>query len=273
MATLLDLYDIRRSIAQNRQGTHKDFYEELHAFLISLKKDQSYDLDFGTKLKFRALKLFVNGTFGRQAHVPVRDKFIYRICNMVDLVKGTSWRKKKASDAANWDHIYKKCKGDWTRLSKFAEGTYKCCPRRFSWWTSFPLFQDVVSGAHRVGMTNDWVPKQCVVLRCPVDYVNQNKLAFVPSVIDAFMHMIFHPTKDDACPPHGLTIDLSLYPTTLCPGTDEVVLPPISVKQLEILPVNADDAYRKGKHTVVAEDNEMLSELLEYYYRNMGGAK
>lgn len=268
MATLLDLYHIRRDIAQNRQGTHIEFYEELHKFLISLEKTQAYDLSIGTKLKFEELNFFVNNTFGRHANIPGGDRFIYRICSIVDIVKGTRWRNNEGSDVANWNQVYNKSKGGWMRLGKVADGTYKCHPRRFSWWTSFPLFQDVISGAHRIGMTNDWVAEQCVVLRCPIDYVNNNKLAFVPSVIDAFMQMIFHPTKDAISPPYGITIDLSLYPVTLSPGIDEIVLPELRVDQLEILLVNADDEYRKGKHTVNS-DYPMLSGLLEYYYRNM----
>jgi hypothetical protein len=117
-------------------------------------------------------------------------------------------------------------------------------------------------------MTSDWVPRQCVVLRCPVDYVNDNKLAFVPSVIDGFMQLIFHPTKDAISPPYGITIDLSLYPVTLSPGIDEIVLREVSVDQLEILPINADDEYRKGKHEV-RSDCSIFSGLLEYYYQHM----
>lgn len=268
MATLLDLYDIRRGIALERQGIHIALYTQLHDFLVSLEKTESYDLSIETKLEFEKLKFFVNNIFGRHATIPNRDDFIYRICSIVDVVKGTGWRNNENSDAANWDQVYNKSSGGWMRLSKFADGTYKCHPRHFSWWTSFPLFRDVISGAHRVGMTNDWVAVQCVVLRCPVKYVSNNKLAFVPSVIDAFMQMIFHPTKDAIFPPYGITIDLSLYPVALSPGIDEVVLPELGVDQLEILPVNANAEYREGKLVVRSDDPE-LRKLLEYYYRNM----
>jgi hypothetical protein len=268
MATLLDLYNVRRTIAQNRQAQHVTSHTKLHDFLLLLKKTQPYDLDILTKLKFEALTFFVANPFGRQAKVPVRDDYIYRICSMPDVVKGSGWYNDEGNDAANWKQVQQKGKGGWIRLSKFTSGTYKCRPRRFSWWTSFPLFQDVISGAHRIGMTNDWVPFQCLVLRCPIEYVNLNKLAFVPSVIDAFMQLIFHPTKDVNLPTYGITIDLSLFPLTLSPGIDEVVLPEISVDQLEVLPVNADAGYRSGKNDV-RSDSSLLSALLEYYYGNL----
>lgn len=263
-----DLYKLRRAIVQNRQGSHAALYSQLHNFLKSLGETQPYGLDPNTQLKFKNLSFFVNNTFGSPADIPSRDGFIYRVCTIIDLVKGTNWRNEAAGDELYWNQIYSKSKGKWIRLSKFADGTYKCRPRQFSWWTSFPLSRDVIAGAHQVGMTNDWVAVNCVVLRCPVDYVNDNTLAFVPSVIDAFMHVIFHPTKDAMSPPYGITIDLSLYPMTLSPGTDEVVLPELGVEQVEILPVYANDHYREGKHTVLS-GCQILSGLLEYHYRNM----
>lgn len=269
MATLEDLYDVRRTVMRSRQSQHEPSYTQLEKHLLSLKRTQPYDLDdFDTRLEFEKLTFFVSNPFGRPAKVPGRDDYIYRICNMKDVVKGTGWFDDTGSDAGNWNQIQQKGKGGWTRLSRLAGGTYKCRPRRFSWWTSYPLYQDVISGAHTVGMTNDWVGVECVVLRCRIDYVNLNKMALVPSVIDAFMQLIFHPTKDVNFPPYGITIDLSLFPRTLSPGIDEVVLPEISVDQIEVLPINADDGYRGGK-TEVRSDFPLLSALLEYYYRNL----
>jgi|SRR5215216_1414223 len=268
MATFEDLYRIRRAVAEKRQHTLIDEYKQLHEFLLSLEKAEPYDLGFETKLKFKALDFFVENSFGRQADVPALDPYIYRICSIRDVVKSTDWRKDEGTDPANWMRVHDKSKGDWTPLSRFARGSYCCRPRCFSWWTSYPLFEDVIDGAHRIGMTNDWVAVQTVVLRCPVDYVKENKLASVPTVIDAFMQLIFHPTKDSISPRYGITIDLSLYPNTLSPGLDEVVLPALSVDMLEILPINADDAYRASKNQVLSE-SEVLSGLLESYYEHL----
>lgn len=265
--SLLELYRLRRDIAQTRQAAHIKEYDELHDFLVSLGKTQSYDLGFGTKLKFEELKFYPNDTFGRDAKIP-SSNFIYRTCSIVDIVKGTEWRKDEGTDLKNWNQVHKKSKGRWTPLSEFADGEYRCNPRHFSWWTSFPLDQDVISGAHRVGMTNDWVAEECVVLRCPVEYVNKNNLAFVPSIIDAFMQMIFHPTMDEISPPYGITIDLSFYPHTLAPGIDEVVLREIPVEQLEVFPVFAGKKYREGKHEVNS-DFPQFTILLEYYYQKL----
>lgn len=268
MATFVDLYNLRRGIAQHRQGGHLELYSKLHDFLISLEKKQPYDLGMDTKLKFEVLDFFASEALGHPASIPSRDGFIYRVCSIIDVVKGTKWRNEAGGDVKNWNQIYSKSRGNWIKLNKFADGTYKCHPRQFSWWTSFPLFQDVIDGAHTVGMTNDWVPVQSVVLRCPVDYVNKNQLAFVPSVIDAFMHLIFHPTKDAISPPYGITIDLSLYPVTLSPGIDEVVLGELPVDQIEVLPIDVGEDYRRDKHNV-RSDCPTFSELLEYHYRNM----
>lgn len=269
MPSLLDLYNLRRNIAQNRQSNHTPLYTQLHDFLVSLGNTHSYDLSFESKSKFESLSFFVDDTFGGNARIPSgADDFVYRVCSIVDIVKGTRWRHDEGTDLENWHQIYTKSKGGWIRLSKLAAGTYTCSPRHFSWWTSFPLYQDVISSAHRIGMTNDWIAEHCVVLRCPIDYINRNNLAFVPSVIDAFMQMIFHPTRDTVCPPYGITIDLSLYPVTLTPGIDEVVLRQLPVEEIEILPVHADSAYRKGK-TVVISNSPEFSMLLEYYYQNI----
>jgi len=268
MATLLDLYNMRRNIAQKRQHSHLEKYEKLHEFLLSLEKAEPYDLGFDTKLKFEAVAFFVDNPFGHKARIPNRDTFIYRICSIRDVVKGTDWRKDEGTDAANWMKVYDKSKGNWTPLSRFARGTYCCHPRCFSWWTSYPLFEDVIRGAHKIGMTNDWVAVETVVLRCPVDYVSKNKLAVVPTVIDAFMQLIFHPTKDSISPTYGITIDLSLYPRTLSPGLDEVVLPALDIDRLEVLPIKADQEYREGKNQVLSE-SEVLAGLLEFYYQNL----
>ncbi len=58
MATLLDLYDIRRDIAQNRQGTHLRFYNDLHDFLTALAINQSYSLSFEIKIEVRGAEIF-----------------------------------------------------------------------------------------------------------------------------------------------------------------------------------------------------------------------
>jgi len=269
MATLEDLYAARRAVMLSRQSQHEPSYTQLEKFLLSLKRSQPYDIvDFNTRRRFEEVPFFVSASFGRPATVPGRDGYIYRICTMTDVVKGSEWIDDTGSEVGNWKQIEQKGKGGWTRLRKLARGTYKCRPRRFSWWTSYPLFQDVISGAHCVGMTNNWVAVQSVVLRCPIDYVNRNNMALVPSVIDAFMQLIFHPTKDANFPPYGITIDLSLFPRTLSPGIDEVVLPEISVDEIEVLPINADTGYRRGKNEVCS-DWPSLSALLEYYYLNL----
>lgn len=269
MITLLDLYNLRRDIAENRQKDHFPLYEELHEFLTSLKKDQPYDLGFEIKKEFEALGFYVDEAFGRPAHITNRDDFLYRICSIVDIVNGTEWLKDEETDVANWDQVYKKSNGGWMPLSKVASGIYKCQPRHFSWWTTLPLSrQDVIPSAHRIGMTNDWVATQCVILRCPVKHVNEYNLAYVPSVIDAFMQMIFHPTRDATSPPHGITIDLSMYPLTLCPGTDEIVLSKVRVDKIEVLPVNMEKDDRKGQLKVLS-DCPTFRDMLKNYYENL----
>jgi len=269
METLSDLYRLRRDIAESRQKPYIKSYDELHTFLISLHTDdQPYDLGFNEKMKFQAVPFYPDVVFGGPARVPGGEEFVHRICSIVDVVKGTEWRKDEGSDIANWNQVYKKGKGGWTPLRRLARGGYRCEPRHFSWWTTFPLFRDVISGAHRIGMTNNWVAEECVVLRCPVEYVNSHGLAYVPSVIDAFTQMIFHPTKHSSSPPHGVTIDLSLYPVTLSPGIDEVLLPGLPVDQLEIMPVSVDDEYRKGKNAVLS-GCPVFRDLLKSYYENL----
>lgn len=267
--TLADLYKLRRDIAVSRQRPCITHYDELHKFFVSLGAgDQPYNLSFDKKLKFKAVAFYSDDVFGVPARIPDGEDFLYRLCSIVDIVKGTEWLNPKGGEVADWNQVYSKSKGDWVPLSRFARGSYSCEPRHFSWWTTFPLFQDVIRGAHQIGMTNDWVATECVVLRCPAAYVKSKGLANVPSVIDAYTQMIFHPTRRDSSPPHGVTINLSLYPLALTPGIDEVLLPALPVDVLEILPVNATDAYRKGKKKVHSDWPELYS-LLRGYYENM----
>lgn len=270
VCTLSDLYRLRRNIAESRQKPCLTQYDELHTFFISLSVgDQPYNLGIQEKLKFRAVAFYTDEVFGSRARIPDGEKYLYRICSIVDVVKGTEWLdRREEAEVGDWEQVYIKSRGDWAPLSQFARGHYHCEPRHFSWWTTFPLFQDVIRGAHHIGMTNDWVAEQCVVLRCPAEYVTSNGLGYVPSVIDAYTQMIFHPTRHDASPSHGITINLSLYPEVLTPGIDEVLLPALPVEILEIMPVNVTAEYCKGKKKVHSEEPE-LHGLLKSYYENI----
>jgi hypothetical protein len=138
MTTFLDLYNTRRTIAENRQHCHIEKYQELHAFLLSLDETEPYSLEFPTKLKFEALSFFANARLGREAEIPATERFLYRICHIRDVVQGTKWRKDEGTDAGNWKKVHDKSKGDWISLGRFAKGKYGCPPRCFSWWTTFP---------------------------------------------------------------------------------------------------------------------------------------
>lgn len=267
---LSDLYQLRRNIAESRQKPCLTQYDELHNFFVSLSHgDQPYNLSFQDKLKFKDVAFYPDGVFGNSARIPDGEKYLYRICSIVDVVKGTDWLdRREEAEVSDWEQVYIKSKGGWAPLSQFARGHYCCEPRHFSWWTTFPLFQDVIRGAHYIGMTNDWVAEQCVVLRCPAEFVNSNGLANVPSVIDAYTQLIFHPTRHDAPPSHGITINLSLYPEVLTPGIDEVLLPALPVKILEIMPVNVTTEYCKGKKKVHSAEPG-LHGLLKSYYENI----
>lgn len=291
MTTLLDLYRARRDVVQRRQQHLLPLYDQLHHFLLALKashpsfqEEHPYDLAFELKKEFARLRFYACQSFGAPARIPQPDDgYVYRMCSIVDVVKGVTkeagdgrggaadvagWRNDLKDDQENWEQVFEKGGGDWTPLNGLAEGVYKCHPRPFSWWTTFPLYEDVIAGAHRIGMTNDWVAVQCLVLRCPADYVRGNNIACVPSAIDAYTQMIFHPTRDEASPPHGITIDLSLYPLTLFPGTDEFLLPPVPVDLIEVKPVLVDEDYRQSRHTV-RSDCGVFSALLEDYYKNL----
>ena len=267
--TLADLYKLRRGIAESRQKSCLPQYDQLHKFFVSLSvSDQPYDLSFDKKLKLKTVSFYADDVFGSSARVPVGEEFLYRICSIVDVMKGTEWLDPQVSEVADWNHVYNKSGGTWAPLSRFAQGNYRCEPRHFSWWTTFPLFQDVLHGAHQIGMTSNWVATECVILRCPAAYVESNGLANVPSVIDAYTQMIFHPTRHEVSPPHGVTINLSLYPAALAPGVDEVLLPSLPVKVLEIMPVSVTKAERKGKMQVHSDWPELRS-LLKSYYESM----
>ena len=268
-----NIYSLRETVAQRRQQKHSTHLSSLENILTSvLKKDHPYKLTYQQKLEFCSIPGYQTDAFGAQAVVPSQS-FLYRMCTIETLILNTEWITPEAfrlSDEDEWSQINQRQDelGDWVPLREFAGGQYKLAPRIFSWWTSMPLHEDVVFGAHRIGIVNDWVGEHTLILRCPVDYITNNDLAFVPSVIDAYTHPVFHPTNDGGKPVYGITIDLSFYPMTLVPGTDEVLLAPISTNYIDIMPIRVDNSKRHARASVLLDDAEFI-DLLHLYYSNL----
>lgn len=156
---------------------------------------------------------------------------------------------------------------DWLPLSRYASGRLSGF-RDFTWWTSLELASSyILCHAHSLGLPNKWIPKYALVMRCPVDYVVRNNLAFVPTVMDGFFSEIFSPAdyRGGCSPSAGRTIDLD-SPGPLADGEEEFAVRSLEAREIEFYPILIDYSIRRAH---VVNRNARLWQLLEIYYNKL----
>lgn len=264
---------IRQLIAGVRQPRHQGKITQLGAQLRNLPRpdqhpydlnDENFEMLLGMEAAFR------EGGAGLPATVPDQD-FIYRLSAAAKVRSYSEvWRDgyeeyiddERLFGAIHWQ--YRRTR-DWIPLREYADGSYRS-RRQITWWTSLELRadepEDVVRKVSQCGIPIDWINKWSLVLRCRVEHLARVRAACVPSVLDGFDSEIFHPTIDDDTPPAGIAIDLD-GPTTITAGVSEFVLQPISVDQIDVLPVVIDDEVKRAAG--VRLDARLRESLVDYY--------
>ena len=242
MSSLTELFAIRSRIDPVRQPHYRNHYSSLHKFLQDRAVTDPFswegaDDDFWDNLLKNPL--FVSGSDGAEIKDRPRDsQYCYRITSVSKLVKfSTEGRLTRgAVDKDNWDTVNNDylVRKDWMALKGFVQGELGG-PRGFTWWTPHDFLPDPYQASHRIGLVDEWIPANALLLRCHSDDLLASKAAKRPTIVDAFDAPIFFATMDSASPPTGLSIDLEANP--LCVEQCEVVCSRIPVDKIECLPI------------------------------------
>ncbi|HJQ69828.1 MAG TPA: hypothetical protein VKA70_12685 [Blastocatellia bacterium] len=269
MSDYENIHKVRQRIGSVRQQTYADALKRLHEEMLQMEPplEHPYSLtddDYDRLLENNDYKV---GGKGRAAEPP-KGGFLYRLSGAMQVARSADvWTAVPTTENNNED-IWWLLTNDhyrnqgWIKLSWYAEGSLKGF-RGITWWTSLDLLKDKVPlSAYKLGIPNDRIPLYAVILRCPADFLKDNKLARVPTVLDAFDSEIFHPSRDEDKPRCGTTIGLK--PSgPLGEGVDEYVVGPIPVDEVEIWPVLIDKNEIRIPNICRGES---LCRLLDSYY-------
>lgn len=269
MSDHIILHNMRQRIGTNRQPRHDRDLKDLDSELQAMKIQHPYSLNREQIERLMTKDSFRQGGRGLPAEIPDQG-FLYRLCNVRSVVRYTTWVSVPTVHD-NDEDVWRRLKNDydsnqeWLPLNRYAQGVLTG-HRGFTWWTNLKaLPDDVLSGAHTIGMPNDWIPVYAVVLRCPVSYLGP--FTHVPTVLDGFSSEIFHPTIDNDNPPVGLTISLE-HSHILREGSSEFVLGSLEVEPIEMRPVLID-SNMMAAHAHYVGLGPDLWRLLEVYYNRL----
>jgi hypothetical protein len=210
------------------------------------------------------------GGEGKQVEPPSQE-YLYRLTSIYTVKK--MWKdpvKRVLPDGEIFAEVetdYNR-RGTWLPLRDYAEGALKN-DRWFTWWTNLALRpEDLLRGAHQIGLPSTWVAEEALLLRCPTTFFSREYLLHVPTVLDAFESEVFHPTESSKNPMCGHTICLNqTSPLALADEVNEYVAEPVDVEYIEFIPVLVTSAMREQPHVVRL--NSDLRRLLEDYYRTL----
>jgi hypothetical protein len=211
---------------------------------------------------------FMRGSRGYPRNISGHE-FIYRLSGIKELATNRSinWFSHVKADQparALFEHVSDDFRrtGDLLPLSRYAQGSLKGC-RNIMFWTTHPLGSgNIISDAHLIGLTNNWLRKWSVILQCRIEDLSKENDVRVPTAIDAYTELIFHPTEDHAKPSCGTTIRLSEEAGPLAEGTTEFVINSIEVEKIRMLPVLIDNASEPCVHS---KDPNLWGALDAYY--------
>jgi hypothetical protein len=262
----------RMEIAAARQPRHQGIWTRLDDVLRDIGKMHPYSLcDEHYDVLLKEDKFAVGG-YGLSAALPGVE-YLYRV-NGVNKLRTYSkgWRDRGEEGISDTElfgiMIDEAAKtGGWLKLTSYAQGDF-CNPRKMSWWTSLELPpnqpEKIVQGLSHCGIPSNWMTRYSVVMRCKPANLRMGDFLHVPTVIDAFDLEIFHPTCDAHRPECGVAIYLQ-NAGALQEGTQEFVLQPIRVEEIEIFPVEITDQL---KDTMGVPLNVLLHHSLLDYYMN-----
>ena len=273
ISTLTDLYNLRQTASLKRQRRHSRALRRLDSVLRTKDrkppKDHPYgDYDRGLIGDLMKQPCFAKGSRGYPRNISDHE-FIYRLSGIKEVATDRSirWFSHVKSDQpaqALFELVsddYQRT-GDLLPLSRYAQGSLSG-HRNVTFWTTYPLGSgNIISDAHLLGLTNNWLRQWSVILQCRVEDLSKENDVRVPTAIDAYTELIFHPTEDHAQPSCGTTIRLSEDASPLCEGTTEFVVRSIEVEKIRMLPILIDNASEPCVHS---KDPELWAALEAYY--------
>jgi hypothetical protein len=253
------IFAIRSDLDAIRQPATRDHLRTLRDRVLALAAPHPYDMPFPDRLDLcTVVGAYAQGAQGGVAEV--ESEYIFRISSIGELVRSVSWTNRTNDDAA-FDPIFalSDTARRWLRLADFATGAYQNY-RAFSWWSTSDLSAgELWSAWRRVGLLDDWIMNESVLMRCRRDAIK----ARVPTTLDGFEGPVFEAMDEQQRPVTGRAIDLSRRP--FAPGEVEVVVGAIAVDQIDLLPVLVPES---SKHQgVPVRDSLETWTALEQYYR------
>lgn len=276
MSNLTILHRVRQIKGSLRQPHHYRNLRRLELELSHRGWSHPYDKAYtqvASLLSNPSLNL-IPGAQGSSA-TPA-SKYIFHLTSVRKVLNNLTWKffpsgfpSLRHEDKKLFDYLVKhyRREKDWLPLSRYASGRLSGF-RDFTWWTSLELASSyILCHAHSLGLPNKWIPKYALVMRCSVDYVTKNNLAFVPTVIDGFLSEIFSPSdhRGGRSVISGRTIDLD-SPGPLADGEEEYAVKPLEANEIEFYPVLIDHPIRR---THVVRRDARLWQLLEIYYNKL----
>jgi hypothetical protein len=268
---LAEIHGCRQVCGKKRQPTHTTMLDRLAEVMTGeLKTTHPYDLkEAHLDLINQKTKIFAMGGMGSRAKTT--SSYMYRVINkghLQSFVK-LKWPGYRNNPTRLWKSMLTKSrKGrDWLRLRDFAESDYPGGSVNgwfnSTWWTDYPLDQDVILGAYTVGMFSEWITDEVYVLRVSVRALPSPDLARVPTVVEAFLQPVFQPAEEPSAQA-GVTINLSTYNQPE-DGVGEFSLRPFAVESIEIKPVQLDSASRQRHQVISKTDPDVLQSLVRFY--------
>jgi len=269
---LTEIHDRRQICGKKRQPKYTTILTRLNDVLNSeLNAEHPYALS-DTQLESlnQRTNVFSFGGGGPRGK-PVGNDYLYRIVKKGHLqyfVK-LKWSGYRNNASRMWKSIMTKSQRGrlWLRLEDFADQNYPAgiVNRWFNstWWTDFPLDQDVILGAHTVGMFSNWITDEVYVLRVLVRSLVPLDVARVPTAVEAFLQPVFRPTEQDSSQA-GITINLCTYKKPV-DGVPEFCVRPFEVKHIDLKPVQLDVAARQRHQEISQWDPDVLQSLVNFY--------
>jgi hypothetical protein len=231
-------------------------------------KGHPYGLDYLEKQELVGVLLEGLAGVRRVAELPNSD-YLYRICNVEDFIYNTQYPLSPSDlnepdlSIAVWERLHTESDGQWRPVPGASGKQYAGCGQ-ISWWTDLPLPVDIVTYGLKIGMCTNWLIDRSILMRCKVSHIRASRLAYVPTMLDAFCQMIFHPRHESKNPPSGTAIDLS-QPGPLSTGASEFVLRPVDCGQIEFLPIPIPSDMKKDYKEHHDNHRTLLNKLLAYY--------
>lgn len=242
---------------------------EIRGALSDMGLRHPYSLSNGQLCSLLKLCALGHGSIGPAA-ISFQGSELYRIVPVKSLLldPGLAWKAHLSTfkgDFESWNSLrqhYLKA-NRWLDLKTYATGRL-LGRRMFGWWTTEPaLAEEPLRTAYRLGMTNDDIAENALVLRCrDVQRLHRLKMLRRPTPLDGHLSIFFLARGKSAHRGCGKTLDLT-DAGVLPSGLPEYAVSPIPVELIQMIPIEIKPA-EKAKAPVDLTP-ALLQKLLTLY--------